>query len=125
MAGVDFDEASNPLEAGLDRMLSYRKGCYVGQEVVAKATYIGQVSRRLVRLSWPGGPEALTTPLVGPRTPGRLTSVAAVPGEDRTVALGVVRRDAASAGSPLMLGETGRTAVVDGYPYASSEKPVP
>ncbi len=123
--GVDFDESSNPLEAGLDRMLSFRKGCYVGQEVVAKATYIGQVSRRLMRLSWPGSPLPLSTPLVGPRTPGRLTSVAEVPGEGRTVALGVVRRDAAVAGTMLGLGETGRTAVVDGYPLGSKEKPVP
>jgi folate-binding protein YgfZ len=123
--GVDFDETSNPLEAGLDRMLSYRKGCYVGQEVVAKATYIGQVSRRLVRLSWAGEPVAVSTPLVGPRTPGRLTSVAAVPGEDRTVALGVVRRDAAARGTVLTLGETGRTVIVDGYPVGSKDKPVP
>jgi folate-binding protein YgfZ len=123
--GIDFDESSNPLEAGLDRMLSYRKGCYVGQEVVAKATYVGQVSRRLVRLSWSGEPVPLSTPLVGPRTPGRLTSVAEVPGEGRTVALGVVRRDAASAGTSLQLGETGRSAAVDGYPFGSKDKPVP
>ena len=119
--GVDFDEATNPLEAGLDRALSYRKGCYVGQEVVAKATYIGQVSRRLVRLSWDGPAVPLDTPLVGPRTPGRLTSVAVVPGADRCVGLGVVRRDAAAAGTILTLGETGRTARVDGYPFGSKE----
>jgi folate-binding protein YgfZ len=121
--GVDYDESSNPLEAGLDRMLSYRKGCYVGQEVVAKATYIGQVSRRLVRLSWAGEPVPTSTPLVGPRTPGRLTSVVAVPGEERTVALGVVRRDSAAPGTRLVLGETDLSATVDGYPFGSGEKP--
>ena len=48
--GVDFTERNNPVEAGLQYAISFTKGCYVGQEVVSKATYVGGVSRRLVRL---------------------------------------------------------------------------
>lgn len=121
--GLDWDEATNPLEAGLDRMLDYKKGCYVGQEVVAKATYIGQVSRRLVRLEWSGAPMPRDTPLVGGRAPGRVTSCARVPGSDRVVALGVVRRDAAVAGAVHRVGEAGPEARVLGYPFRSKEKP--
>jgi folate-binding protein YgfZ len=122
--GIDWDENTNPLEAGLDRTLDYKKGCYVGQEVVAKATYIGHVSRRLVRLSWEGQPVAANTALIGGRSPGRITSSAQVPGTNRVVALGYARRDVAAAGTRHRVDETGPEAIVVGYPYRSKEKPV-
>lgn len=123
--GLDWDENTNPLEAGLDRALDYKKGCYVGQEVVAKATYIGHVNRRLVRLEWSGTPVERGTPLVAGRTPGRLTSVAPVPGTDRVVALGVVRRESAAAGSRVRVAtDAGPEATVQGYPFRSKDKPV-
>ena len=122
--GVDWDENTNPLEAGMDRALDYKKGCYVGQEVVAKATYIGHVNRRLVRLAWDGAPVAANTPLIGGRSPGRVTSNAAVAGTGRVVALGYVRRDSAAEGSKHRVGEGGPEATVLGYPFESREKPV-
>lgn len=123
--GIDWDEATNPLEAGLDRMLDYKKGCYVGQEVVAKATYIGHVNRRLVRLTWSGAFVAPGTPLVGGRSPGRVTSCASVPGSGQVLALGVVRREVATEGSKHRVGdESGPEATVLGYPFRSKEKPV-
>lgn len=121
---VDWTEATNPLEAGLDRTLDYKKGCYVGQEVVAKATYIGHVSRRLVRLEWTGAPVAHDTPLLGGKAPGRVTSSARVPGTDRVVALGYVRRESTVPGSKLQVGEGGPEATVLGYPHRSKDKPV-
>ena len=122
--GIDWDESTNPLEAGLDRALDYKKGCYVGQEVVAKATYIGHVNRRLVRLEWRGSPVDAGTALVGGKSPGRVTSCARVPGADRVIALGVVRRDSAQAGAVHRVGEAGPEACVLGYPFRSKEKPV-
>jgi len=123
--GIDWDENTNPLEAGLDRALDYKKGCYVGQEVVAKATYIGHVARRLVRLEWEGEPAAAGTTLLGGKTPGRVTSCARVPGSSRVVALGVVRRESTAAGTLLRLGsDSGPSATVTGYPYRSKDKPV-
>lgn len=121
--GVDWDENTNPLEAGLDRAIDYKKGCYVGQEVVAKATYIGRVNRRLVRLEWDGAPVPPGTPLLGGKSPGRVTSASQVPGSTRTLALGIARRDVAVAGSRLQVGEGGPEATVRGYPYRSKEKP--
>jgi folate-binding protein YgfZ len=122
--GIDWNETTNPLEAGLDRALNYKKGCYVGQEVVAKATYIGHVNRRLVCLAWEGEAVPAGTALLGGKSPGRITSCARVPGESRVVALGVVRRESAAAGTHHRLGEGGPEAVVTGYPFASREKPV-
>ena len=122
--GIDWGESTNPLEAGLDRMLDYTKGCYVGQEVVAKATYIGRVSRRLVRLSWHGEPAPAETPILGGRAPGRVTSCARVPGTDEVLALGVVRLDVTPEGTKVRIGsEDGPEATVLGWPWRSKEKP--
>jgi folate-binding protein YgfZ len=52
--GRDLDEETVPLEGGLDRAISFSKGCYVGQEVVAMATYRGRVLWNLVRMQVAG-----------------------------------------------------------------------
>jgi folate-binding protein YgfZ len=48
--GVDMTEKTLALEVAPEGVISYTKGCYRGQEVVARGTYIGQVKRRLVGL---------------------------------------------------------------------------
>jgi glycine cleavage system T protein len=45
--GFDIDETNIPLEAGLENAISYNKGCYIGQEIIARATYRGHVNRKL------------------------------------------------------------------------------
>jgi folate-binding protein YgfZ len=52
--GVDMDENRYPVEARLDQAISYTKGCYLGQEVVAKATHVGGVSNLLMGLKIQG-----------------------------------------------------------------------
>jgi folate-binding protein YgfZ len=51
-AGRELTQARFPLEAGLDREVSFTKGCYTGQEVVARQDSRGKVLRRLVALSF-------------------------------------------------------------------------
>src|SRR5262249_7616760 len=46
----DMDEHTIPLEASLERAISYEKGCYIGQEVIARATFRGHVNRKLTGL---------------------------------------------------------------------------
>ena len=47
--GVDTDDSTMPPEAGLtDRAVSFTKGCYVGQETVARLFYRGKPNRRLL-----------------------------------------------------------------------------
>ena len=90
--GVDLDDSVIPQEAGLnERAVSFTKGCYVGQETVARLYYRGKPNRRLrgLRLSGAASPGDELT--FEGRVVGRV-------GERRAVA--AVRADRAGAGSP-------------------------
>lgn len=54
--GSDMDSSNLPDEVGMDDAISTTKGCYVGQEVVARLRTYGRVNRRLVRFHFPEGP---------------------------------------------------------------------
>lgn len=85
--GSEFDERTNPLEAGLRRLVNFDKGCYIGQEVIARLDTYQKVQRVLVRLEFPmieTAPGAKL--LVDGRPAGQLTSVAT--GAVSTLALG-------------------------------------
>jgi folate-binding protein YgfZ len=53
---VDMDSSNLPDEVGMDDAISTTKGCYVGQEVVARLRTYGRVNRRLVSFRFPDGP---------------------------------------------------------------------
>jgi tRNA-modifying protein YgfZ len=78
--GREIDDRVLPAEAGLDeRAVSFSKGCYPGQEPIARQHYRGKVNRRLRVLEIDGEPPAPETPVVhGEKEVGRITS--AVPG---------------------------------------------
>jgi folate-binding protein YgfZ len=101
--GVDLDEKVIPQEAGLnERAVSFTKGCYVGQETVARLFYRGKPNRHLrgLRLSAPVEPG---TPLrLGEKEVGVLTSVAVSPVHG-PIGLALVRREA-EPGSTLAAG---------------------
>jgi folate-binding protein YgfZ len=108
---ADLGDAVIPLEAGLDAEVSVTKGCYPGQEVVARIVNLGQVARRLLRLSAEGRAElAAGSALTGTgeregQEAGKLTSVAWDALQGRTVALGFVRRPFWKDGTLLRAGE--------------------
>src|SRR4051812_2526545 len=114
--GVDLDDSVIPQEAGLnERAVSFTKGCYVGQETVARLFYRGKPNRHLrgLRLSdaVPTGAELRR----GERVVGTLGSVAASPVHG-PIALALVRREAA-VGDELEVGDGGTTAVVAELPF--------
>ena len=111
--GAELDEETTPIEAGLDRMLSFNKGCYVGQEVVAMATYRGRVASNLVRLEVEGEAPAAGAKL---GAKGQVTSSTQVGA--RAVLLGYVHKDQIVPGSTAAL-EDGRVARVLGLPFGS------
>jgi tRNA-modifying protein YgfZ len=84
--GREIDDRILPAEAGLDEThISFSKGCYPGQEPIARQRYRGKVNRRLRVLDVDGQAEPGTELLLEGKTVGRITS--SVPG----VALGYVR----------------------------------
>jgi folate-binding protein YgfZ len=112
--GWELTEEYNPWEARLDEAISLNKGCYVGQEVIARLNTYDKVSKRLVRLRMNGlpAPPPGTALTFGGQEVGRLTSVAAVPGEAAVAALGYARVENAVPGCTLRAGTV--TAVVQG-----------
>ena len=114
--GMDIDDATIPQEAGLnERAVSFTKGCYVGQETVARLYYRGKPNRHLrgLRLSAPSVPgEELH---LGERTVGRLGSVALSPSLG-PIALALVRREA-GLGATVSVGDEGVSASVAELPF--------
>jgi folate-binding protein YgfZ len=73
--GREIDERVLPAEAGLDkRAISFTKGCYPGQEPVARQHNRGKVNRRLRVLEVEGAPAAETPVVYGEKEVGRVTS---------------------------------------------------
>jgi folate-binding protein YgfZ len=92
--GVDLDDSVIPQEAGLnERAVSFTKGCYVGQETVARLHYRGKPNRHLRGLRLGEQVQPGTELRLGEREVGRLTSVAASP-RFGAVGLALVRREA-------------------------------
>jgi tRNA-modifying protein YgfZ len=84
--GREIDDRVLPAEAGLDEThISFTKGCYPGQEPIARQRYRGKVNRKLRVLDLEGEAPSGTELLLDGKTVGRITS--SVPG----VALGFVR----------------------------------
>jgi len=114
--GLDMDGDTIPQEAGInDRAVSFTKGCYVGQETVARLFYRGKPNRHLrgLRLSAPVDPG---TPLMlGEKEVGRLTSVAVSPARG-PIGLALVRRQA-EPGATLAAGDGDVTAEVVELPF--------
>ena len=116
--GVDLDDTVIPQEADLNaRAVSFTKGCYVGQETVARLFYKGKPNRQLrgLRLAEPAAAGAEIT--LGDRVVGRLGSVAESPSLG-WLALALVRREA-PPGSRVRVGEDEIEAVVVELPFAA------
>jgi tRNA-modifying protein YgfZ len=107
--GVDLDDSVIPQEAGLnERAVSFTKGCYVGQETVARLFYRGKPNRQLrgLRLSGPSHPGDELSSSDG-RVVGQLTSVVESPAFG-PIALALVRREA-PVGTAVTVGDNGAT----------------
>ncbi len=117
--GFDADETNLPDEVGLEGAISTTKGCYVGQEVVARLRTYGRVSRRLVGLRFPGELLLPGTIFLDPAKPGhelgRVTSSALSP-RFGAIGLGFASRDVPEGASLAAPG--GATTVVAPLPFA-------
>jgi folate-binding protein YgfZ len=101
--GIDMDSETMPQEAGInERAVDFEKGCYVGQETVARLHWRGKPNRHLrgLRLSEPV--ERRTDILLGDKVVGRISSVSVSP-RFGPIGLGLVRREA-SPGDTVRVG---------------------
>jgi folate-binding protein YgfZ len=103
--GADMDETNLAPEALDTRAISYSKGCYIGQEVIARIRTYGQVAKSLRRLKFGGEgkepPPKGTKLFHGNKEVGNITSAVWSPTVKAIIALGYVRREANQTGTKL------------------------
>jgi tRNA-modifying protein YgfZ len=117
--GVDLNDTVIPQEAGLnDRAVSFEKGCYVGQETVARLHFRGKPNRHLRGLKLAGAAATGDVLRLGEREVGRLSSVVASPVHG-PIALALVRREA-QPGDTVAVGDDGVLAEVVDLPFAQA-----
>ncbi|MEP3932356.1 YgfZ/GcvT domain-containing protein, partial [Rhodopirellula bahusiensis] len=123
--GIDLTDAHLPQEADREtQTISFTKGCYLGQETVARLDALGQVQKKLVRwklseLSAGTGPAAddklsAVDAGEGAKPVGRITSVGRIDDQGEGLAMGYARRSHFEAGAKLAgnVGEVAYTAEV-------------
>lgn len=104
--GVDFDESNLPQEVSRDEQaISFRKGCYLGQETVARIDALGHVNKQLAAVRFEGNavPEVGAELLQGEQAVGRVTSTCWSPraAKPQAMAMAMVKRGANAVGTSL------------------------
>ena len=138
--GSEMSDTYNPLEAGLIGAIDFHKGCYIGQEVIARLDTYHKVQKYLVSLDFDAD-QGQAGALPGSRlvndegaAMGLVTSATVVPGADgaRVIGLGYVRTAAVQVGGTLQVaadegnGDDGITARITAQPLLfGPEKPGP
>lgn len=122
--GIDYTEETLFLEMAPMDSYSEEKGCYIGQEVVARILHQGHVNRRLVGLEIQGEEDDPAEPgaqlTAGEAAAGRITSTVVSPALG-PIALGYVRREHFAAGTELGLPDGRRARVVE-LPFTVPEE---
>ncbi len=116
--GSEITPEHFPQEANLDAgWISYTKGCYLGQETIARLHHMGHVNRNLCGLVLDSDavPEPGTTVAAVGKDAGKITSAARSLALDRPIALAYMRRDSAVPGTMVTL-QSGPTARVVALP---------
>ena len=110
---ADMNESTLAVEARLEPSISFTKGCYVGQEVVSRATRIGHVNRLLVGLAvdGPGAPAPGAALAVDGKPAGAVTSAARSEALGTALALGYVRREFSEPGTEVLVAGERRARV--------------
>jgi folate-binding protein YgfZ len=106
--GIDMDETNVVTETNLDDAVSYTKGCYIGQEIIARIKYRGHVAKKLVGISFKENSNVTSGNTI--KSPddkdiGRVTSATYSPQLKHTIALGYVKYDYIATGTNVKVNE--------------------
>src|SRR6266852_4351345 len=120
--GRDMDETNVVTETNLDDSVSFTKGCYIGQEIIARIKYRGHVAKKLTGLIFEGevslesGAKIFSS---DDKEIGRVTSVTFSPRLNRTIALSYVKYDYLEPGTSVKVisSEKELLAKVTGLPF--------
>ncbi len=141
---VDMDEDTIPIEANLDHAISYTKGCYVGQETIARIKFKGHVNRTLTGFSIPSMPlgtelnsvpeESRIIPQKGDRIYavtegtehhiGIITSACFSPTLNKSIAIGYIRMGYNEHGAEVFIDSKPHkiSAVITGIPFYKNKQ---
>jgi tRNA-modifying protein YgfZ len=116
--GAEIDDRTLPQEVGFDEHggVSYTKGCYTGQETVARLHFRGHANRVLRGLRWQSAPPTGGEVTSGGKQVGHISSVLALP--DRVLGLAVLRREL-KPGNRVTAGDA--PAIVTNLPFGPAE----
>jgi folate-binding protein YgfZ len=110
--GAELDEDVIPLEAGLEGEISDSKGCYLGQEIIARISHRGHVNRKLAGFTLAGDLPKLPAPLSREgKDVGELRSAVRSERLGRTIGLGYIRRELLAPGTEVALPDGGNATV--------------
>jgi len=115
--GAEMGTETMPAEAGIvEQAVSFTKGCYIGQETVARLHYKGKPNRHLRGLKLSGaGAQPGDAVFLGEKEVGRLGSAGVSPAFG-PIGLAILRREA-EPGATVAIGEDGVTAEVTALPF--------
>jgi glycine cleavage system T protein len=102
--GIDMDESNVVTETNLDDAVSYTKGCYIGQEIIARIKYRGHVAKKLMGVIFAGAGKLYKDAKIkalDDKEIGRLTSMTFSPYLGRTIALAYVKYDYLAPGTKV------------------------
>ncbi len=117
--GAEISAATMPAEAGIvERAVDFEKGCYIGQEPVARLHYRGKPNRSLRGLQLSAAANQGERLWLGEREVGTIGTACVSPALG-PIALAVVRREA-EPGADLRVGDSGLSAEVVELPFGSS-----
>jgi folate-binding protein YgfZ len=108
-AGAELTEEYTPLEAGLGWACAENKGCYTGQEIIARQITYDKVTKNLVTLRLSDATAAGSDVTVEGRSVGTVTSVAYSPGLNAPVALAILKRPFNAPGTTVQIGAQNAT----------------
>jgi folate-binding protein YgfZ len=126
--GVDMDDTNVVTETNLDDAVSYTKGCYIGQEIIARIKYRGHVAKKLSGVVFDAAASINAGALVNStdgKEIGRITSVTYSPKLNCTVALAYLKYDylAAETVVKLVTGDHEFSGRVVALPFHLSTAP--